>query len=73
MRLWVILLRVKSRTEYPTIFLFEGTSDEGNEIEQQIRSLFERGLIKDFAVQPIRGPESYSFMIEHLMRLEDGE
>lgn len=53
MRLWIIAIQYKSRKEYPSFFLFEGSTEEGRELEERIRRLFDAGKIKDFAFEPI--------------------
>lgn len=66
MRQWIVLIQVKSRREYPELFVFEGSSEEAKELEDRIRALFDAGKIKNFAFQPIRGPFRYEHADEIL-------
>jgi len=59
MRQWIVMLQVSSRTEFPTIFVFEGSGGEGKELEDRIRGLFEEKKIVNFVFEPYRHPYRY--------------
>lgn len=69
-RKWIVVIQERSRKEYPTFMLFEGTTEEGNDLETRIRELFELGAIKNFSFQPIGAAMDYEEASDIIRQME---
>ena len=65
MRTWIVQIRRKRRSEFPTSFWLEDSDAEARELEERIRAQFEAGKIKDFLFEPVQ--VSWYNDVDHLL------
>lgn len=52
---WVVMLKTKSRTQFPEVFLLTARPEYARALERRVRDLFEAGTLKDFMFEPVEG------------------
>lgn len=70
MRMLVVQIRRKKRSEYPETLLVQVSNEEAQKIDHRVRQLFESGKIKDFLVQEVGAPGEYRHADAMLREIE---
>lgn len=53
MRYFIVMFKVKSRKEFPQMWVLQATTEEAAELEYRLRMAFEHGVVKDFSFEPV--------------------